>query len=482
MQLELTLSPDDGARVPRLAVLAPLRTGRARSRQVRIIWHDGPDRTLARQGLALAEQRPVWRLERLDEQLPGAPAHEVAAGRDAATLGQTLPDPLIPLAAFEGRSRNLVLATGQGNVTMTLVDGVVRTIAGEHRTSRLHLDGPAQAVQHLANLLADNLSVGVACSSLAADALSTAAGVAPAEREGPPELPPGLTVAEAFAHVTGHLAGVILHFAPAAAAGRDGPEPVHQMRVAVRRLRSANKVFRRALHCPSVDAVDLGLKALAARLAPTRDWDVFATETVVGVTEAFPEEKRLQRLMAAVERRRRACHEDLRAFLTSSEFRRLGIAMACLAGSQDWHAELGETEQAELVVPLDEFAARVLDRRLKRLAQGDSDIAELDPATLHTIRLRAKRLRYAAEIFALLYPAKLASRYLRRLSKLQDRLGTLNDAAVAAGLLAELTGNNGGHAFATGLVLGFVGANGVRARRRIERAWQRFSRVSAFWE
>ncbi len=90
----------------------------------------------------------------------------------------------------------------------------------------------------------------------------------------------------------------------------------------------------------------------------------------------------------------------------SSEFRRLGIELACLAGGQDWQATLDEAERAELAAPLEEFAARVLDRRLKRLVQADGDIAELEPAALHAIRLRAKRLRYAAEIFAPLYPGK----------------------------------------------------------------------------
>lgn len=482
MELELTLGPDDCARLPRLPLLSPMRSGRTRSRRVRIVWHDSPDRSIASQGLALAEQRPVWRLERLDGQLPGEPPGEVATGRNAAALDHPLPDPLVPLAAFEGRSRHQTLATGQGSVNMTLVNGAVRTIAGEHRTGRLRLEGQAQAVQALANQLADALSIKVAATSLAADALATATGVAPAEREGPPELPPGLSVAEAFAHVVGHLSGVILHFAPAAAGGEIGPEPVHQMRVAVRRLRSAIKVFGRALRCQSVEAVDAGLKALAAKLAPTRDWDVFVTETAVAVTEAFPDEKRLQRLISAAERRRRACHDQLRAFLTGSDFRRLEIALACLAGSHEWHAELSEAEQAELLVPLDAFAARVLHRRLKRLVQVDDDIVGLDAATLHTIRLRAKRLRYAAEIFALLYPAKPASRYLRRLSRLQDRLGKLNDSAVAAQLLAQLTGKSGSHNFATGLVLGFIGAHSIRARRRIERAWQRFSRTPTFWE
>ena len=272
---------------------------------------------------------------------------------------------------------------------------------------------------------------------------------------------------------------MVVHFAPAAASGREGPEPVHQMRVAVRRLRSAIKVFRRAVSSPAVDAADAGLKALASKLAPTRDWDVFVTETATSVAASFPTEPRLKRLLAAVERRRRACHSELRDFLASVEFRRLGIELACLAGVQDWPATVDESGQTELVVALDDFAARVLDRRLKRLTQIDDDLAVLEPSALHAIRLNAKRLRYAAEIFAPLYPGKQTHRFIRRLGRLQDRLGTLNDGTVAASLLGELSG--GSHAFAIGLVLGFIGAHSARTRKRIDQAWLRFHSLEPFW-
>ena len=484
MELELGLDPDDASRLTRLAFLSPLKNAKARSRVARIIWHDSPDRVLAQQGLALAEQRPLWRLERLIPNAHswplGAPAPVVATGRAASALGHVLPEPLIPVAAFEGRAGSLSLATEHGPVGLTLLSGAIRAVAAEHRLSRVLLEGAPEVVQQLAVALAGEVSLAVPRASLAAEAFAVASGKAPEPRhEGAPDLPPGLSVTEAFAHVVGHLSDVVVHFAPAAASGREGPEPVHQMRVAVRRLRSAIKVFRRAVSSPAVDTADAGLKALAAKLAPTRDWDVFATETAKSVDTAFPTEPRLKRLLAAVERRRRACHNELRAFLASVEFRRLGIELACLAGVQDWPAIVDESGQAELVVALDDFAARVLDKRLKRLTQIDDDLAGLEPHALHAIRLHAKRLRYAAEIFAPLYPGKPTHRFIRRLGRLQDRLGTLNDAAVAASLLGELSG--GSHAFAIGLVLGFVGAHSARTRKRIDQAWLRFHSLEPFW-
>ncbi len=486
MELELGLDPDDAARLPRLALLAPLKTGRARSRPVHIVWHDNPDRTLAQHGLALAEQRPGWRLERLhpgpEAWPPGLPAPVLQAAHTPPALGEPLPDPLVPVAAFDGRSLTLALAVEAGPVQVTLLTGTVHTVAGGHPVSRLRLDGPEGAIQTLAVALADELRLEVPRASLAAEAFAIATGKpSQPRREGAAELPAGLSVAVAFSHVVGHLTDVILYHAPFAAAGDDGPEPVHQMRVAVRRLRSAIKVFRPALGCPAIEAADASLKALAAKLAPTRDWDVFVTETLAAVADAFPDEKRLQRLLAVAERRRRACHVALRAFLAGAEFRRLGIELACLAGGQDWQATLGETEHAELAMPLSEFAVRVLNRRLKRLTQIDG-LTKMAPTELHAVRLRAKRLRYASEIFASLYPGKSANRFLRRLGAVQARLGTQNDGAVARTLLDELAGTSGTLAFASGLVLGFVGAHGDRARARSARAWEKLHRTTPFWQ
>jgi triphosphatase len=484
MELELGLDPDDAARLPRLALLAPLKSGRPRNRAVRIIWHDSPDRALARQGLALAQQRPEWRLERLlpDTRTwpPGAPAPVLATGRDVAVLGETLPEPLVPVSALEGRAVSRSLATEQGPVGMTLLTGTVRAVTTECRISRLLLEGAAEAVQPLAIALVGALRLAVPRASLAAETFAATLGVEPSpRREGAPELPAGLSVAEAFGHVVGHLSDGILYFAPKAADGSDGPEPVHQMRVAVRRLRSAIKVFQSAVDSPEVTATDKGLKALAAKLAPTRDWDVFVTETGAAVADAFPVEPRMRRLLAATERRQRTCHDALRAFLGSAEFRRLGVELACLAGGAGSPGAREDAAQTESAAPLEAFAAEVLSKRLKRLLQIDDDIAGLEPAALHAIRLRAKRLRYAAEIFAPLFPAKVTHRFIRRLSRLQDRLGTLNDGAVAAHLLGEITSGN--HAFAIGLVQGFVGARNTDTRERIDEAWERFHRLEPFW-
>jgi CHAD domain-containing protein len=106
---------------------------------------------------------------------------------------------------------------------------------------------------------------------------------------------------------------------------------------------------------------------------------------------------------------------------------------------------------------------------------------DLDIPALHGVRLRAKQARYAAEMFATLHQGKAASRFIRRLSVLQQRLGVLNDGAVATHLLGELGGPGGRHGYATGVVAGFMAARAEKIRPRIVEAFERFRRQPGYW-
>jgi CHAD domain-containing protein len=111
------------------------------------------------------------------------------------------------------------------------------------------------------------------------------------------------------------------------------------------------------------------------------------------------------------------------------------------------------------------------------------DLAALEAAELHQLRLKAKRMRYAAEIFAPLYSGKAPRRFIHRLSLLQDALGQLNDRTTAEKLLAELGGSAGRHAYAAGLVLGCAtSGSATEVLPRVLRRWEKFQHTAAFWE
>jgi triphosphatase len=519
MELELAADLEAAAGLSRLKALTGNRDGRARTQSLKIVWHDSPERALLADGLTLAEQRGAWRLERV---VPGThtwlPAQPVPVVQEAADRA-ALPGPLAPLAAFDGRQTSSVHLFGGHPVTVVVAKGVLRAVTAEQPVARIWLRGDEQAVREAVTQIAETVAVWVPRACLAAEAIALATGRAPAARHaGAPTLPnhlahpdthqPDTHPADALAHILGHLTDAIL--AQAQTAQRmdaDSPEAVHQMRVAVRRARSALAIFRPVVTAGSLDEVGAGLRQLGQLLGPTRDWDVFVDETVPVIQRAMPDDDRLNRLIGAAARRRAECQKALSAYLGSAAFRRLGIELAWFVSAEFWRPPValppvalppialppgalspvalspGAVSIAEEnpVPSLRDFAGSVLRHRWKKLLSAGKQIDELDVPGLHRVRLRAKRARYAAEMFAQLYRGKAAHRFIRRLSILQQWLGVLNDAAVATHMLQELGGAGGRHAYATGLVQGFMAARTTTIRPRIIRSFGKFRRQSAYW-
>jgi CHAD domain-containing protein len=100
------------------------------------------------------------------------------------------------------------------------------------------------------------------------------------------------------------------------------------------------------------------------------------------------------------------------------------------------------------------------------------------PAPLHAVRLAAKKLRYAAEFFASLYPRKKTRAYRKALAALQEELGAWNDAAVAARIAAEITGPQSPAAAA---FEGWAAARGASRSDALADAWTKFVKARPFW-
>lgn len=496
--LHLTLSPSDAARLAHLPDFARVRAGRPRASATRIVWHDAAELPLFAAGLALAECRTAgrthWRLERTVHPLGAAPEPVseaptlVALAAALAAAGEPpLPEPLLPMVAFEGTTRTFPLSSASGAERLKLVDGTLRAVMREASACRVTIEPNGPGAFALARMLATSLRLDAARESLAGEAMRLARPDAKTPRLDT-TLPPGLAVGDAFARIVAGLAADLLGEAPDAAAGIR-VEPVHRMRVAVRRLRSAISLFQKAVGSPELDLLRAELKELARVLGPARDWDVFLAGTGRAVAEAFADNRSVAHMIAAARRRRDTSYTELATLVHSPNFRWLGLTLAQLATLRPWERaeadpqppdhETEDRRDALLSTELEAYAARALRHRQKRIADVGEDLSELPIADLHALRIQGKRLRYAAEFFAPLFPGRPARRYIRRLSAVQERLGRLNDASVAASLMAEL---GSADRFAAGIVHGFVAAHSEGARIKAERSWRRFVRSEPFWK
>jgi CHAD domain-containing protein len=398
-----------------------------------------------------------------------APGHAWIPGTPPEPVEHPLPAEaaLVPIAAFSGRRSLLTL----GEVEAELLAGKLRAVAAETPVARLRLTGRAEPVLARAAALVADLHLLPPTTSLAEAGRALARGEAPRpRRRGPPMLADATTVEAA-------LLEAMLHHLPGCRPDA-GPEGVHQTRVALRRLRSTLKAFRPAAGCPAVAEFDAGLKTLADTLGPARDWDVFLGGTGAAAAAAIGNDRRLASLLKAAEARRQEAYASLRRMLDGPAVPRLMLAGLALLLLRPWREEAPE-RAALLDQPLTEFAATLLDRRRRKLRKRGEDIDGHPTEALHELRLEAKRLRYAAELFAPLWPGKPARRFLRRLSALQDELGLANDATVARGLVGSL--GPGVPGWAVGAVEGFAAGRAGRTRRHALDAWAAVQEAALFW-
>ena len=479
LELALDLDPADVILLRGVPALRRLKGTRVRTTPASTVWHDTHDGVIASDDKAVEERRAgletSWCVMQMRVAadmtwVPGTPCVLLAQAGDLAAFGDSWPGPLLPIAAFDGTRATVRLASGNGAVSMTLEQGVIRAVAAEQRVCRLVLRGPSELVLATALASARALRASIPARSFAATAILLAKPAPPARRPEPPLLLGSMSVSDAFAHLVAHLTATMLALAPAAAI-RAGTEPVHQMRVAMRRLRSAMSLFRHAIGCPELELTRQELRALAKVLGPARDWDVFTEETAARL-ETFADNISVQRLLTKARRRRTECYVDLRAYLESAEFRVLGVRLAGLSSVRPWR--LDEIEPPTL----EAFAAHRLSRLRRKLLAGGEAVNHFPAADLHDLRIKAKRLRYAGEFFTPLFPGRAMARYIRRVSALQEVLGTLNDGTVTATLVAELGRVSG---YAAGVIAGDVAARTGDVRARIEVAWRKLHRTPPAW-
>ena len=486
--IDFDLPLEAAARLARLPALAAWRSGSARSSKADRIWFDTADGRLAAAGLVVEKPARGPRLLVRTRPAASGPWHP---GRPAEVL-RSLPDDDLPteaggdtlaaIAAFAGRQQTFRLALPEGEVQAVLLAGELRSVAAGVPAARLGLSGPPAAVVAAARAIAAELPLLPQRTSLADDGRAIAANAAPrAPRLGAPDTSAAATAEDAFAQAFGHLLEVIRQQS-ARIAPEAPPEPVHQTRVALRRLRSVFRVFRPVTDCAALRALDARLREVLAVLGPARDWDVFLGGLLAEIGAAFPEDRRIAGLRRAAEAERRTAYAAVATMLGDAAWRLLMIDALGTLLARPWRDGAEAERLAALDAPVEAYGKAVLDRRWHRLRRAGNGFEDLSAEALHELRLDGKRLRYAAEVFAPVFGAKAGRRFLKRVAALQDGLGLANDAAVARGLAARLAAaGNGGRAWAVGAVEGWCAARLAASRDSAHAAWSRLHGKDRFW-
>jgi inorganic triphosphatase YgiF len=446
------------------------------------VYFDTAKRKLSRAGVALRvrEKRGVFvqtvklgagvRRGEWETAIPtAAPDRKALAGTPAAALLPKTAD-LVPIFSVRVQRRTIELDEGRSRIEACLDLGEIRSGGKSTPVCEIELEllrGEVADLFALARRLMADAPLTLSFASKAARGYALADGAA----DRPAELNGDMTAAQGL-QALGLAALETLTEAIAAFRARPGPEPVHAIRVALRRLRGAIASFKAVCDDDGRAGVKEELAWLAGELDAARDLDVLLADTLPAQTI---EPEALQALIDRVMVARGEAYEAAEHALEGLRTR------ALLLNTLQWLSFGSWTEQPS--PPLKRFAARRLEAWRRRMRNRGRRLAELTPEERHELRIDGKKLRYDAEALQGLFDRpKRAAKLIRALKGLQDKLGALNDAQAGAGRLEALAERETGTVRDTALaVAAALKALEDGSDKAAHKAWKRFDEAKAFW-
>lgn len=249
-------------------------------------------------------------------------------------------------------------------------------------------------------------------------------------------------------------------------------ESLHQMRVGLRRLRSALAMFKQQLALPA--ALQDELDWLTGELGAARDWDVLASHTLQQLAACIDEVALAQLQQAALQQAREKHGLAARA-VASPRYTALLLGVQGWLHGCAWRANCTPRQLQHLDASVQDFARRTLRADQRHLIKRGKRLRQATPQQRHRVRIAAKKTRYATEFFASLFKAGKMRPYMGRLSVLQDELGLMNDGRVAGQLLQVLADGQSDLQLAAAFVRGYLMGQLPGNERRMNKAWRRFT-------
>jgi inorganic triphosphatase YgiF len=417
-------------------------------------YYDSPERELAQHSLILRVRKAGGRYVQTVKSAGANGASmlgrgewedEVAGDRpdpDAAQSGRLLPSEITGRLLPVFRTKVMRLAVPLAPAPETRIEAAIDRgnirAAERDRSEPISeielelLDGPPSALYDVALRLLEVAPFRIEPRSKAERGYRLAdGGRRPrASHFGGVEVRPEATGEDVLRSVGHACVTQILGSEAAALAAR--PDGIHQMRVALRRLRAILSAFGKLIPKARREPLDAELRWLTNALAAARNLDVFAGEMIQAAKQA-----KLERRGKATERRRREAYAAARRAIRSPRYTALLLRLMRWFDSSGWRGPAGE-EVERLTRPVVELAPLLLDRRRRKARKRSRGFAAQSPEQRHRLRIALKKLRYTAELFTGLYDAGAARQFTQWLKRLQDRLGAANDLQTGRKLVTEL--------------------------------------------
>jgi CHAD domain-containing protein/CYTH domain-containing protein len=214
------------------------------------------------------------------------------------------------------------------------------------------------------------------------------------------------------------------------------PERLHQLRVAMRKLRALLSQMRSLFLIEWRNEHKERLAFLMRQTGKQRDIDVYL-ESIPNYKQMLPKDLRggLDLLEDYLTKKSKEGRDELINFLQSEQFNReleILLDFCCSEG------DIGLSKRCSEPIIIE--VKRVLRKRYKRiLKRGDSLNRDSLASDYHLLRIDVKKLRYIVEFFASLFDKDAYSSMLKRLKEIQTILGEHQDLEVQSSYLKELS-------------------------------------------
>ena len=499
MELKLTFPPEAENRLADHPAFKPRGANAPRSERIVSTYFDTPSHELARRGLSLriravgklrvqtlkssganggaAMSRGEWEWPVKDDKPDIALASSApAVSRLPADLGKQL-QPIVVTDVmrtahtldFQGSTIEAVLDSG------SIVAGDQKQPVHELELELRH--GALGALYGLALSLHAATPLSIEAEGKAARGYRLMERSAPTTKEAASiELKSDVAAGDGFRPIVGEILSHLLSNKSAALAG--DAEGVHQIRVAITRLRSALRLFAPLLEPHAAVAFQSKLQRMGQIIGSARDWDVFCLEALPKALGEIEELGWNRLLRESADARRRAADAASAREVGGAAFTALMLGVSAWIESREERMDmLGDKG---LKQSLSKISADLLDRMADKVDKRGRGVGpETSAEKLHPLRKSLKKLRYSLEFLSSLYPRKATKRYLRPLKNLQKSLGTINDAAVALRLADELAQER---VELTIAVAAIARTDPSRdARQRLAKEWAAYRRQERFW-
>jgi triphosphatase len=513
IELKFELQASQPAQLHRLPLLKRAASGKPSA--LVSVYFDTDKRTLRNEGLSLRVRRRdghyvqtvkqqrgksvgLFARDEWERQIPDREP-DLDAARDTALrpfIGKKLGRKLKPIFQTRVRRQIFPIRKNGSKIELTIDRGKVEADGKSLPLAELELelkDGKPGDLFAVARILGKAVPLQVASTSKGGRGYALADGDAP--RPVKPE-PVALNPDDDWATAFKVIGRACLHqLAANQEALRDKDlEAVHQMRIALRRLRSAISLFSDMFAGPQTEAMKARLKRLTAELGPAREFDVFVKRAVRPIEKPGRQVVGTAAIAEDFRGKRADALDKARNVTGSAEFRSLILDAVEWIEAGDWlrndEEDIRKLRDRSVAIA----AAGEMQHRWKKIRKQGARLADLDARCRHKLRVKTKKLRYACEFFAGAFPGKKPSRrrekFVAKLKRLQGALGDLNDIvvhetlarqSVAGPQRAKRRKRRIEKAFAAGRVAGREEGRFGEAMVEAERAYRGFAKAKPFW-